>query len=86
MVFPVSRVDLGRTWANLGTQKGPQWSPKARQDGAKKEKKSEVKFREVYRVSHSSKKQGFKIAKNSKHSNVHKVLTLATGASAPVAR
>ena len=38
---------MGRTWANLGTQKEPKWSPKASQDGAKKEKKSEVKLREV---------------------------------------
>ena len=42
-----SRGDLGRTGANLGAQKGPKWSPKASQDGAKKEKKSEVKLREV---------------------------------------
>ena len=39
-----------------------------------------------HRLSHSSKKQEFKIAKIAKHSNVHKVLTLATGASSPVAR
>ena len=28
----------------MGAQKGPKWSPKASQDGAKKEKKSEVKL------------------------------------------
>ena len=31
----------------MGAQKGPKWSPKASQDGAKKEKKNEVKLREV---------------------------------------
>ena len=33
----------------MGAQKAPKWSPKASQDGAKKEKKSEVKLREVKR-------------------------------------
>ena len=43
----MSRGDLGRTWANLGAQKEPKWSPKASQDRAKEEKKSEVKLRKV---------------------------------------
>ena len=29
--------------ANLGAQKAPKWSPRGGQDGAKKEKKNEVK-------------------------------------------
>ena len=36
-----------RTWANLGAQKEPKWSPRGSQNGAKKEKKNEVKLREV---------------------------------------
>ena len=33
----------------MGAHKEPQWSPKASQDGAKKDKKSEVKLREVFK-------------------------------------
>ena len=43
----VSRGNLGRTWANLGAKKAPKGSPRGSQDGAKKEKKNEVKLREV---------------------------------------
>ena len=52
----MSRGDLGRTSPDLGTQKGPKWNPRGSQDGAKKEKKSEVKLREV-----SGRKKGVKV-------------------------
>ena len=45
----VSRGNLGRTWVNLGAQKAPKWRAKASQDGAKKEKKNEVKLEEAQR-------------------------------------
>ena len=37
-------AELGPTWA---PKRGPKWSPRGSQDGAKKEKKNEVKLREV---------------------------------------
>ena len=38
---------LGRTWANLGAQKDPKWRPRGSQDGAKNERKNEVKLGRV---------------------------------------
>ena len=38
---------MGRTWANLGGQKAPKGSPRGSQNGAKKDKKNEVKLGEV---------------------------------------
>ena len=33
---------VGPKWGQLGPKRGPKWSPRGGQDGAKKEKKSEV--------------------------------------------
>ena len=38
-----SRGDLGRTWANLGAQKGPKWSPRGSQDRTKSDTKNDQK-------------------------------------------
>ena len=45
-----------RTWANLGAQKEPKWSPRGSQNEAKKDKKNEVKLSEV-----RSAKEGVKV-------------------------
>ena len=60
----MSRGNLSRTWANLGAEKAPKWSPKASQDGAKKEKNNEVKLREF--------KRGFREAQKRKPKNCTK--------------
>ena len=49
VILRVLRSDLTGTLANLGAQKDPNWSATASQDGAKKEKKSEVKLKEAQR-------------------------------------